>query len=168
MIFLNISSIVKVLSLLLFLHPIHVSVTEIEFDEKDKALEIMMRVFIDDLELTLRNELKQPELDILAPKNGKTNDQIIGDYLKEHFKIQLDSKLQKTQYLGHEQEGDAFILYVEVTNVKKWKTIQIMNDIMTDTHEDQSNLVHVTVKGNIKSLRLTQDTPADELTFDSK
>ena len=37
-----------------FVHPIHVSVTEIEMDEKDKRLEIMMRVFTDDLELTLR------------------------------------------------------------------------------------------------------------------
>jgi hypothetical protein len=162
----NLSSILQVLSLLFYLHPIHVSVTEIEFDEKDKALEIMMRVFADDLEITLRNQLKQPELDILDPKNGLSVDQMMEGYLKTHFRIMLDNKLQKTQLLGHERESDTFIFYIEVSNVKKWKTLQIRNDIITETHDDQSNLVHVTVKGNIKSLRLTRDTPEDKLTFD--
>jgi hypothetical protein len=162
----NINSIIQVFSLLFFLHPIHVTVTEIEFDEKEKELEIMMRVFIDDLEQTLRNDLRQPELDILAPKNGITTDQIVSKYLQDHFKIQLDGKPQTTKYLGHELEGDAFIFYIEVSNVKKWKTIRVKNNIMTETHDDQSNLVHVTVKENIKSLRLTRDTPEDNLTFD--
>ena len=164
----SVSSIIQILSLAFYLHPIHVSVTEIEFDENDKALEIMMRVFIDDLELTLRNKLNQPELDILEPKNGLTLDQMANDYLKDHFRISLDNKQQKINYLGHERESDAFIFYIEVSNVRKWKTIQIQNDIITETHDDQSNLVHVTVKDNVKSLRLTKDNPVDKLTFDTK
>lgn len=160
-------SFIQSLFLVASLHPLHVSVTEIEFDEKDKALEIMMRVFIDDLETTMKDRLKQPELDILSPK-GITVDQMMTDYLDSHFKITLDGKPQKINYLGHEREGEAFIFYIEVSNVKKWKTIQILNDIITETFEDQSNLVHVTVKGKVKSLRLTKDTPMDKLTFDPK
>jgi hypothetical protein len=151
----------------LMLHPLHVSVTEIEYDEKDKALEIMMRVFIDDLELTMRNRLNQPELDITEPK-GVTLDQIMAPYLEEHLKIVLDKKAQKIKYLGHEKEGEAFIFFIEVSNVKKWKAIQVMNNIIMETHEDQSNLVHVAVRGKVKSLRLTKSTPADVLTFDAK
>ena len=150
------------------LHPLHVSVTEIEFDQKDKALEIMMRVFIDDFELTLREDLKQPELDIIDPKNGLTTDQMSQAYIEKHFNVTLDNKLQKIKYLGHEQEGDAFIFYIEVSNVKKWKSISVFNDMITETHDDQSNLVHVTVAGKVKSLRLTRNTPADKLSFDDK
>jgi hypothetical protein len=150
------------------LHPLHVSVTEIEFDQKDKALEVMMRVFIDDFELTLREDLRQPELDILDPKNGLTTDQMSQAYIEKHFRITLDNKLQKIKYLGHEQDADAFVFYIEVSNVKKWKTISVFNDIITETHDDQSNLVHVTVNGQVKSLRLTRNTPADKLSFDNK
>jgi hypothetical protein len=150
------------------LHPLHVSVTEIEFDQKDKALETMMRVFIDDFELTLREDLKQPELDIMDPKNGLTTDQMAQAYIEKHFRVSLDNKLQKIKYLGHEQEAEAFIFYIEVPNVKKWKTITVFNDIMTEIHDDQSNLVHVTVAGTVKSLRLTRNTPSDKLSFDSK
>ena len=110
----------------LSLHPLHVSVTEIEYDEKEKELEIMMRVFIDDLETTMRKNLNQPELDILEPK-GITVDQMMKDYLAKHFKVTLDNKAQVTNYLGHEREGDAFIFYVGVSKVKKWKTIQVLH-----------------------------------------
>lgn len=151
-----------------FLHPMHVSVTEIEFDEKDKALEIMMRVFIDDLELSIKNKLNQPDLDLMEPKNGKTIDQMVSEYLKSNFKISLDGKPQQTVYLGHEREDDALIFYIEVSKVKKFKTIQVQNTIITETHEDQNNLVNVTVRQTVKSLRLTRSTPVDKITFDTK
>lgn len=125
-----------------------------------------MRVFIDDLEVTLRNRLNQPELDILEPKNGLTVDQMAREYLKEHFRITLDNKAQKIVYLGHERESEAFIFYIEVSNVKKWKTIQVFNDLFTETYDDQSNLVHVTLRDKVRSLRLTRNTPVDKLTFD--
>jgi len=160
-------SFVQSIAFFVMLHPLHVSVTEIEFDEKDKALEIMMRVFIDDLELTMRKRLNQPELDITAPK-GITVDQMMQPYINEHFKITLDNKVQKLRYLGHEQEGEAFIFYVEAENVKKLKTIQVMNNIIMEMHDDQSNLVHVTVRGKVKSLRLTKDEQTNSLTFDTK
>ena len=153
-------------TLLFYLHPIHVSVTEIEFDEKDKALEIMMRVFVDDLSVTLQKTTNQPSLDIYEQKNSAIVDQLARDYLKDHFSISLDNKPQKLVYLGHETEGEAFIFYIEVANVKKWKTIKVFNDILTETHSDQSNLVHVTVKEKIRSLRLTKDTPSNQLTFE--
>jgi hypothetical protein len=166
--FTYISGLLQLVSFVFFLHPIHVTVTEIEHDEKDKRLEIMLRVFIDDLELGIRKDLNQPELDLVAPKNNMATDEMIAQYVAKHLKISLDNKVQKLTYLGHEQEDDAFILYIEGPNAKKWKTINITNDFLTELHDDQSNLVHVTVKGTVKSLRLTRDTPSDKLTFDTK
>ena len=166
MILTSLSGLMPIVALCFHLHPIHVSVTEIEFDEKDEALEIMMRVFIDDLELSLRNSLRQPDLDLLNPGSGQTTDGLISNYLKKHFQVSLDEKVQRTNYLGHEREAEAFIFYVEVKGVKKWKTISIFNDIIMATHNDQSNLIHVYVKDDVKSLRLTRNTPSDKLTFE--
>jgi hypothetical protein len=158
---------VSVLWLAIFIHPLHVSVTEIEMDEKDKRLEIMMRIFVDDLETTLRHSLNQPELDILNPK-PQTLDQMMEGYLRSHFKMALDGKPQTFRYLGHEQENEAFIFYVEVEKIRKWKTIQVQNDIITEVYEDQSNLVHVSVGETVRSMRLTRSHPVDKLSFDIK
>jgi len=149
-------------------HPLHVSVTEISMNEKEKRLEITMRVFIDDLEETMRKRLHQPAFDILKPPAGFTVDDVMRDYLKNHFKLSLDKKNQVVTLLGHETDEDAFVFYLEVDRVKKWKHIDVTNDAMSETFEDQSNLVHVTVHEVVHSLRLTGNAPTGMLTFDVK
>jgi hypothetical protein len=62
----------------------------------------------------------------------------------------------------------SILCYLEVENVKKFKTIEISNSVIQETHEDQSNLVHVTYKGVVKSLRLVRDKPTDILKFEVK
>jgi hypothetical protein len=146
------------------LHPIHISVTEIEYDEKDKALEIMMRVFMDDLEITMKKRHQDPNLDITRPTKLSL-DQMMEEYLKSHFIMRLDEKVQRHQYLGHERDGDAFVFYIEVPKVKKWNKITVTNSVLMETYEDQSNLVHVRVAGKIKSLRLVKKNPSGILTF---
>ena len=125
-----------------------------------------MRVFMDDFELTLRNDLKKPDLDILHPERGISVDDLAKGYLKDRFSISLDGKVQPTHYLGHEREAEAFIFYIEASGVKPWKTITIHNDIIMSTYDDQSNIIHVFKGDQVKSLRLTRNTPADKLTFD--
>ena len=88
-------------------------------------------------------------------------------YIKGHFKISLDNVPQATKYIGHELDGDAIVFYIEVSNVNKWQTIQVLNDIIMDVYNDQSNLVHVTKNETVRSLRLTRRIPADRLTFDT-
>jgi hypothetical protein len=149
---------------ILALHPIHVSVTEILYDEKEKELEMTVRVFSDDLETTLRKSLNDSELDLLNPK-GKTVDQMMEEYFKTHFNIRLDNQVQDHHYLGHEVDGEAFVFYIQVSKVKKWKSIFVLNDILIDQFEDQSNLVHVTVVEEVKSLRLTKNARSGVLSF---
>ncbi len=155
-------------SLLFFLHPIHLSVTEITYSEKDKAIQIMSRIFIDDLELAIQNQLKQPTLDLLDPKNGLTLDQMASGYLKEHLKVKLDGKLQIIKLLGHEIEDVAIVFYIEIENVKKIKSLEVLNDVIMEAHGDQSNIVHITYKSPVKSVRLLREKPSEVFKFDGK
>jgi hypothetical protein len=149
-------------SLLFLLHPLHVSVSEINYSEKDNALQITTRIFIDDLELSIRNQRKEPEMDLLLPKNGLTTDQLLSEYLKDHFKVKLDGKPQRMKLLGHEVEDVAIVCYIEIEKVKKTKIIEIFNDVITETFDNQSNIVHVTFQGPVKSVRLTLEKPSEE------
>ena len=147
------------------LHPVHLSVTEINYNEKDKALQIMSRIFIDDLELSIQKDLKDDELDILKPQGGKTTDQLVSAYVLKHLKVKVDEKPKVLKYLGHEIEDLAIICYIEIPNIKKLKTVETMNDVIMETHRDQSNLVHVTYKEKVKSVRLVSAEPAQTVVF---
>lgn len=153
----------------LVLHPVHVSVTEITLDEKEKELEIIARIFWDDLENSVREAKQQRELNLLDQGvSTTTTDQLVLEYLQPRFKLSLNGKPQKLKYLGHEVEGEAILCYIQVTGVRKLETIEVFNSIITEFHEDQSNLVHVTVGEKVKSLRLMRDNPSGKLTFESK
>ncbi|MGE0587048.1 MAG: DUF6702 family protein [Cyclobacteriaceae bacterium] len=150
-----------------WLHPLHVSVTEIEYNEKMNALQIISRIFIDDLETCIRATIQKPELDLMNPKDGLTTKGLVNDYLKDHLKIRLDGKVQPISLLGFEEENFALICYIEIEDVRDFKTIEVTNTVITETYDDQSNLVHVTYKGPIKSTRLMRDKPTDRFTFDN-
>lgn len=148
------------------LHPIHVSVTEIEYNEKNKSLEIISRIFIDDLELSIRSRTQNEMLDLLHPANGLTTDQLVSDYLHDHLRVKVDGKSPKINYIAHEIDDLAMVCYLEIEGVRKVKTIEITNSVIQETHADQSNLVHVTYRSPVKSMRLTRDKPAGVLEFE--
>lgn len=150
------------------LHPIHISVSEINYSEKDKALQITSRIFIDDLELAVRAQRNEPELDLIEPKNGVTTEKLVSDYVLRHFTVKLDGKSQKLNFLGMEREDPALVCYIEIENVKKFKNIEVLNDIIMEVHDDQSSIVHITYKGPVKSMRLTKSNPTGSFTFAGK
>lgn len=150
----------------LWVHPIHISVTEIEYDEREKELEITTRIFTDDLELAIRAQRNDSRLELLnLPAEIKLDD-VVRPYLLQQINIQVDGKLQKLNYLGHEQDGDAHVFFIQVQPVKKWKTITVENRVILETYDDQSNIVHVTVRGKTRSMRLMRNNPSGSLTFD--
>jgi hypothetical protein len=154
--------------LILSFHPIHLSITEIDHNEKSKALQVTMRIFIDDLELSIRSKINDEELDLLEPGSGRTTDELVKAYLSEMVRMKVDKKNVRPNYLGHEIEGPAMICYVEIENVKKFNTIEVTNKVILETHDDQSNLVNVNYKGKVKSLRLTNEEPTGAVTFSQK
>lgn len=156
------------LSFFLSLHPIHVSIAEIDHNEEARALQITLRIFIDDLELSIRNKIDSPEMDLLNPGGTTSTDQLVKDYLAAALKLKVDNRAVQTNYLGHEIEGPAMICYIEVGNIKKFRTIEVTNKAILETHEDQSNLVNVNYKEKVKSLRLTNERPTGVVTFDAK
>lgn len=154
-------------SVLILLHPLHISVTEITLDEKEKELEIMLRIFTDDLELAIRNAKNDETLNLLKPTNT-TTDKLVWEYLQSRFTLRADGKIQSINYIGHEADENVLIFYIQVQPVKKFRTIDITNSILTELYEDQSNLVNMTVDDNTKSLRLMRDNPSGKLSFDLK
>lgn len=150
---------------LLWVHPLHVSVTEINYSGKDKALQITSRIFIDDLELAIQKERNQPDMDILEPGKEFTTAKLISDYVNRHFRVKIDNKIQRLHLLGHEVEDAAVICYLEIENVKNVKAIEVFNDMITAVHDDQSNLVHITYKSPVKSARLMAEKPAEVFKF---
>lgn len=136
-----------------WLHPFYVSVTEVNHNEKTKSLEVSTKIFFNDLEVALEKHYKT-QLNILKPAEENRIDQLLNEYLQKHLQLQVNGKPVNLKYLGFEIEQDAAWCYMEVTQVSRIKQIQIQNDVLFAEHDTQTNMVHITVKGNRKSTKL--------------
>ncbi len=137
----------------LLLHPFHVSVSEVKYKEDIKSIQISTRIFLDDLEIGLRTYSRNEKLDIVKRENWDFVNEQLGRYLLENFKVFNEKGQLEAKYLGAEIEDDVMWAYIEIEKVKKLRTVTIWNSILTETYEDQENLIHFRAFGKVKSAR---------------
>lgn len=155
---------ILIIFLRIFLHPFHVSVCEINHDQKTNALQITHRIFIDDMENAL-NKAYDVQLDIMNPDDPDQITKLIGKYVIDRFKITVDHKVRNLIYIGYELDEDAIWCYMEIKGISGLEEIEVFNTILFETYDDQSNIIHVKYQGKIKSFRLMGDTKSSQLSF---
>ena len=147
-----------------FLHPLHLSVCDIEFDSQNRSLEISQRIFADDLENVLRPKIGA-KTDILNPANKEQLSSAIRDYVLQNLQLQLNGKKVTPRYVGYEVDEDVVWVYMEVPNVRSLNTITVQNTLFFETFEDQLNLINVKKDGKVRSLKLAVDQKEGTLRF---
>ncbi len=135
-------------------HPIFMSVTQIEQNAKEKTLEVSCKIFTDDFEKALRAAYKS-KIDLLDEKQKPVMDKFVNDYVQKHLKLVVDGKIVTMKYIGYENIEDAINNYFEVQNIGTVKKIEITDDILYEFKPAQISLLHVTVGGNRKSIKLS-------------
>ena len=145
-------------------HKFYLSVTEIEYNQKAQSLQIISRVFIDDLEKLLQKRYDTSILLSEKNENKKVTEHLI-KYIGQKLEIEVDGKAYELNYIGKEYENDMALIYLEILNVPDFKNIRIKNMILTDMFSEQKNLVHVEYKGETKSLILTNGKNEDLIIF---
>jgi hypothetical protein len=154
--------VVTMISNLSFMHPIFVSVTEIEHNAKEKTLEISCKVFTDDFEKALRKTYNTP-IDLVAPKNKAAINTIVADYVSKHIAINIDDKKATLNYIGYEQIEEGIYCYFQANNISVVKKISIIDNVMYDYKKEQVSVLHVTVGGVRQSTKI--NNPVDKVEF---
>lgn len=144
-------------------HPYYVSVTDITYNEQEKTWQVSCRIFTDNLEDALKKIYKQP-VDILHPKDKKTVEDLLTDYITKHLKIKLNNKWQVLDFIGYEKEEEAIWCYLEIKNAEPPKNMVIENTLLYDYILQQINMVHTDVKNKKQSSKV--DNPEKEMRFD--
>jgi hypothetical protein len=147
-----------------FFHPFHVSVCEIKFKPEKQSIEIIYKVFLDDLEVTLNKEYLE-RLDLYKMDDLEKTNQLVKDYLSKKFRIKLDGKKVEVKYLGLESDGDSAWIYMEIEKVKQLKQIEIYNALLLETYDDQVNIVHVRNAGKNRSIKMNTKKDTGKISF---
>ncbi len=145
-------------------HKYYVSVTQLEFSQKNNRIEITTRIFIDDFEKALDAKFKEKMNLATAQENPKALD-FIKKYCGEKIRIFVNGKPLEVVFMGKEYEDDVVICYLKAANSEKIKSVEFYNSILTETFSEQQNLIHSTINNSKKSFMLTNRDRKASITF---
>ncbi|WP_127132014.1 DUF6702 family protein [Pseudoflavitalea rhizosphaerae] len=146
------------------LHPVYVSVTDVNHNVTDKTIEISCKIFTDDFEKGIAETLKK-RVDLIKPANQEEANRLVKEYIVKHLNITADGKLLNLEFVGFEHERDVVWSYFQVSNLPNPpKRISVKNNILYETYESQINMMHVTVGGKRKSYKVSN--PEADMVFE--
>ena len=157
--FLKTSVLVLLLPLFAFVgaHKFYISVTNVDYSEKDEAVQIITRIFIDDMNAVLKERYGlEPKLG--TDKETAMDREYLEKYLRTKFVVEINGKTVQYNFIGKKYDTDMIICYLEVPDVmlKGLKQIAVQNEILTDIYDEQQNVVHFKVGGQKKSFVLVK------------
>ena len=115
-----------------------------EYNEQEKALQISMHIYLDDLEDALRLE-GNDDLFLCTEKEDPQAEGYMEAYVKKHFLITVNGVSKDYQFLGKEPSEDfqATWCYIEIENIDELKELTITHDLLMEVFDDQKNVIQL-------------------------
>ncbi|KAB1153208.1 hypothetical protein F7018_17835 [Tenacibaculum aiptasiae] len=145
-------------------HKYYIALTEIEYKEETQSVQMIMNVFMDDIETAINQDFSI-DLQLSTKKELKNSDEYFFKYLKDHFKIFINNQKFDYNFIGKEYDGNIVYFYLEIENVSSVKSIEVRNDVLIKYFPDQQNLIKASIKKERKSLFLTKKNDKGLLKF---
>tara|TARA_R110002126_G_scaffold163431_1_gene311325 strand:+ start:270 stop:788 length:519 start_codon:yes stop_codon:yes gene_type:complete len=139
-------------------HKFYISVTSVEYSDKDRALQITTRIFIDDFEKVLQ-ERYGIKGSLATKEESDMADAYIEKYLRTKFMVEINDRPVDFDFLGKEYDNDIMICYLEVPKIDLGTatSISVENAVLMDIFEEQKNVVHFKLGNQKKSFVLIRE-----------
>lgn len=144
------------LSVWFIFHPVHVTLTSIDYIPEKDSLKVFVMMYFDDflLDLNMSGEIKQGE-------DYSAGDSItrgtMERYLNRKLIIRVNNKLLTGKLVDLEIVDNEVKLNINYIPVRDPDIIVVKNLIMTDLYKDQSNFVIVKINDFEEGVKLTSD-----------
>jgi hypothetical protein len=145
-------------------HKFYVSVTQIEYVKEKESVEIVMRIFIEDLEKLLR-ERYDKNITLNASKSEKQIDSYIENYVAKKVLIKVNNNPLDFKFLGKEYEDDIVFCYLEIEDVSEIKDFEISNTLFFEVFKEQQNIIKTNINTEMESFVLTSQKNKAEVHF---
>jgi translation initiation factor IF-2 len=146
-------------------HKFYVSITKIEFIEDQRSIQIISKIFIDDIEQTLQ-ERYDTDVSLATDKETERDIEILKDYIFKKMNIQVNGAPVSLSFIGREYDIDIMKVYIEVGDISEVRSIEIENKILMDNFPEQQNIIHYKNKKTRKNLILDLNSPKGVLIFE--
>lgn len=145
-------------------HKFYVSITKIEYVKEKKSLQIITKIFTDDIEDALQQRYHL-SISLDTKKETEAADEYVQKYIIQKLNIKVNGKPVQLNYIGKEYDVDMLVAYIEVANITDLKSLEVENKILMEMFPEQQNIIHLKTPNSRKSLMLDKDEPNGVLKF---
>ena len=127
------------------MHPVHLSMCELRYNDQASSFQVSLKIFIDDLDVAVKKEGYEP-LNLGSAKENALAGEIITSYLDKYFFIEIDGKKLLMHYLGNEMSEDflAVWCYIEYkADLSNAHVCKLTNNVLLDLYGDQRNMMDI-------------------------
>lgn len=140
-------------------HKFYLSVTQMEFDADKNRITAISRVFVDDLEETLRQRY-DVQLALGTDREDEKASFYIRRYVEQKLTVEINNVPLEFSFAGFTYQNDQIVLLSEFSIIDSDDyEIKVTNTIITDVYSDQQNLVHFRMNQKKQSEVLTKERP---------
>ncbi|WP_417358921.1 DUF6702 family protein [Galbibacter sp.] len=140
-------------------HKFYLSVTDVNYREKDQAIQMISRYFVDDMEKLLVERYGiEPRL--MSDEELEDVDSYIEHYLRDKFIIFIDQKRVEWNFIGKQYDVDVMKIYLEVPRIAKdtFHSIGVKSTVLYGVYPEQKNVIHIKVDELKKSYVLIKES----------
>ncbi len=146
-------------------HPVHVTLTSIDYMPEKDSFKVFVRMYFDDFMLDCKLNGAEIQKNDFSDKNSASRD-IMEKYLKDKVLLKVNDRQIAGKLQDMIMSDNEISMNMVYGNGKKPKTVTVKNLIMTDLYKDQSNMIIVKVNDFEEGVKLTSDLT--EQTFEIK
>lgn len=151
-------------SMMSFVHPFFVGVTEIAWNSKSGKIGVSIKVFTDDIQEAI---YKSEKVKFQSTAQSELNKMAMNNYVKKYFALKMlvkngKYKVVECSMLGWEIEEEATWIYLEHSgskSTKNAKQIAVSNEMLFENIPSQIHIVHCKRNDVRKSEQLTHAKP---------
>ncbi len=137
-------------------HKFYMSITEMQYNENNGYLEIIIKLFTDDIEKALEQQ-SDSSIFLGTPKESSQADELLQNYLQKNFTLKTGQQALDIRFLGKEVDKDYTWAYLEVKDFKPDEKYTIKNSILINLFDSQANRVNYYYKDKTHSLNFHKD-----------
>ena len=132
-------------------HPVHVTLTSVDYAPEDDGLKVFIKLYLDDFLL----DAEQDENSFLIDKNNST--EIIEKYINQKLVIKANNKTLTGKVNTFEVFDEEVKIYMEYEIFEKPEALLVRNLIMTELYNDQSNLMIIKIDNFEEGFKFTSE-----------
>lgn len=146
-------------------HKFYVSTTKVEFVKEKKVIQIITKIFTEDLEQVLQARYS-PTVSLDSKKETEADVSLLKKYLFQKIKVKVNGATVSLNYIGKEYDIDIAKIYFEIENISELQYIEIENKVLIDMFSEQQNIIHLKISNSRRSLILDKANPKGVLNFE--